>query len=124
METVPLTELVPALSALDGAVRAAAPERPSPGRLVRVEVPAPPVCPLEWLAAQSGVTRYYWRDRAGLFENAGLGEADVASPADGPETPSELFAHLREIPPGRIDARLREVIDQCALRDVVSKDIG
>ncbi len=106
METVPLTELVPALSALDGAVRAAAPERPSPGRLVRVEVPAPPVCPLEWLAAQSGVTRYYWRDRAGLFENAGLGEADVASPADGPETPSKLFAHLRRhLPEGPGEGR-------------------
>ena len=67
MDTVPLTELASALSALDGAVRAAAPERSSAGRLVRVEVPGPPVCPLEWLAAQSGVTRYYWRDGAGRF---------------------------------------------------------
>ncbi|MBK6879603.1 MAG: ABC transporter ATP-binding protein [Elusimicrobia bacterium] len=47
-----------------------------------------------------------------LYESLGVWEA------------LELFAHLREIPPGRIDARLREVIDQCALRDVVSKDIG
>jgi ABC-2 type transport system ATP-binding protein len=47
-----------------------------------------------------------------LYESLGVWEA------------LELFARLREIPAGRVDARLREVIDMCALRDVVAKDIG
>ena len=47
-----------------------------------------------------------------LYESLGVWEA------------LELFARLREIPAGRIDGRLRTVVDQCALRDVIAKDIG
>lgn len=47
-----------------------------------------------------------------LYESLGVWEA------------LELFARLRQIPNDRIDGRLRAVVDHCALRDVVSKDIG
>jgi len=47
-----------------------------------------------------------------LYESLGVWEA------------LELFARLREIPMDRIDGRLRAVVDQCALRDVIAKDIG
>lgn len=35
-----------------------------------------------------------------------------------------FFARLRDIPEDRIENRIREVVDQCALRDVMAKDIG
>jgi len=44
-------------------------------RLVRVEVEVPPVQPLDWLSAQEGAPRYYWRDREGRFEMAGISGA-------------------------------------------------
>ena len=46
-------------------------------RLVRLEVKVPPVQSLDWLSAQEGAPRYYWRDREGRFEMAGLGDAHV-----------------------------------------------
>lgn len=47
-----------------------------------------------------------------LYESLGVWEA------------LELFSRLREIPGDLVDRRLRTVVDQCALRDVISKDIG
>ena len=46
-------------------------------RLVRLEVEVPPVQLLDWLSAQKGAPRYYWCDREGRFEMAGLGDAHV-----------------------------------------------
>ncbi len=46
----------------------------------RHEVDAPPQNLLSWLARQHNHPRYYWRDRNGAFEAAGVGEADVVLP--------------------------------------------
>jgi menaquinone-specific isochorismate synthase len=63
-------------------------------RLCRMEVEIPDTAPLDWLHAQPEFTQYYWADREGDFEMAGVGEADVLSPSDGTDT-AALFRHIR-----------------------------
>lgn len=63
-------------------------------RLIRVEAALPDTAPLDWLRAQTGVTQYYWADRDGDFEMAGVGEADVLAPFNGTDTAS-LCRHIR-----------------------------
>lgn len=66
-----------------------------PGRLIRFEVPLAAAEPLAWLGAQAGLTQYYWSDREGEFEMAGVGEADIVSPQSGSDGPEEAFARIR-----------------------------
>lgn len=48
--------------------------------LLRVEVPVTEMEPLLWLAAQPSTTQYFWSDREGHIEMAGIGEAEVLMP--------------------------------------------
>ncbi len=70
------------------------PPEDSGPRLVRFETPIAGPNPLDWLQAQPDQTRYYWSDRGGDFEMAGIGEADVLVPL-GEVDISKLFAHMR-----------------------------
>lgn len=63
--------------------------------LVRAEAPMEPAIVLDWLRAQRGTTRYYWADREGDFEMAGVGEADVLVPLNTTDT-ARLFRHIRQ----------------------------
>ncbi len=65
------------------------------GVMLRVEAELPPLDPLAWLAAQRDVTQYYWRDRDGAFEMAGVGEADVLSPSRVPPEPHAVLDEIR-----------------------------
>ncbi|MCF6284167.1 MAG: isochorismate synthase [Candidatus Hydrogenedentes bacterium] len=65
-----------------------------PGALVRAESPVTNATPLAWLQAQSGRTHYYWANRDGDFEMAGIGEADVLVP-DGHVDTTALFSLMR-----------------------------
>lgn len=65
------------------------------GVMTRVEAELPPLDLLPWLAAQRGVTQYYWRDRDGAFEMAGIGEADVLSPIRIPPEPHAVLDEIR-----------------------------
>ncbi len=49
-------------------------------QLLRVEVPVAGMEPLLWLAAQPSATQYFWSDREGHIEMAGIGEAEVLMP--------------------------------------------
>jgi len=64
------------------------------GALVRVEARMDGLQPLNWLHAQRGTTHYYWGDRDGDFEMAGIGEADILVPEDGISL-TGVFAHMR-----------------------------
>ena len=64
-------------------------------RLLRIEARIPDTPPLDWLRAQAGFTRYFWSDRAGEFEMAGVGEADVLVPSEKTDIEA-LFRHIRE----------------------------
>jgi len=68
----------------------AAPDRRG---LLRLAVPAPAVDLPRWLAANPGTPRFYWSERGGGFEWAGIGAADtlVADPSGG--SPAAL-AHI------------------------------
>lgn len=101
---------LPRLAALiTGALEAMAVNPPAGPRFVRVETPIVTLPPLEWLAAQPDFTQYYWSDREGALEMAGVGEAAVMEPgADeaGTADLSGLFARLRApIPAGRYAVR-------------------
>lgn len=63
-------------------------------RLLRIEARIPETSPLDWLRAQPGFTQYFWSDRAGEFEMAGAGEADVLAPS-GKTDLEALFAHIQ-----------------------------
>lgn len=65
-------------------------------RLARVEVPVGELEPLPWLLAQHATARYFWSDRAGAFEMAGVGDADVLLPA-GPQDVRLLFEQARSL---------------------------
>lgn len=106
MSGLPTNELAASVPALKKAVGAAARRTHAPDRLIRVDVPAAPVSAPDWLAAQSGVTRYYWSDRHGTFEMAGIDAADAVSPANGPEAWPDIFTLLRRrLPSGHGPAR-------------------
>ncbi|NLF56933.1 MAG: isochorismate synthase [Candidatus Hydrogenedens sp.] len=106
MTSLPTQELTAAVLALKKSVAAAAAQPHPPGRLIRAAAPAAPVSPPDWLAAQSGSTQYYWSDRHGAFEMAGIGEGDAVSPANGPEGWPALFTLLRDrLPAGQSPAR-------------------
>lgn len=67
------------------------------GLLLRIETEAPVLSGLSWLASLSESSRYYWRDRRGVIEMAGVGEADVLDSRDGApmeEVLRQLTAHL------------------------------
>ena len=71
-------------------------QAPAPGRVIRLESEVlPSLDPLAWLAAQRGITQYYWRDRDGDFEMAGVGEADVLSPSRVPPEPHAVLDEIR-----------------------------
>ncbi len=54
------------------------------GGLVRIAVPAPAVDLPRWLAANPGTPRFFWSERGGRFEWAGIGVADsITAAADG-----------------------------------------
>lgn len=53
---------------------------PAAEGVLRCEVAAPDMALIDWLARQRNCPRYYWRDRHGHFEMAGVGEADVVVP--------------------------------------------
>ncbi|HSW39637.1 MAG TPA: isochorismate synthase, partial [Acidobacteriota bacterium] len=61
------------------------------GGLLRCEVEIDRLDALEWLSAQRGDTKVYWRDRNGDFETAGIGIADAAVSA-----PPEKFAGIAD----------------------------
>lgn len=91
--TPPAEQIVDALAQQMRAWCAHPPRETGPG-LVRFETPLAGVSPLEWLQAQTAETRYYWADRGGAFEMAGVGEADVLVPT-GEASLEKLFAHMR-----------------------------
>ncbi|MBI1319293.1 MAG: isochorismate synthase [Candidatus Hydrogenedens sp.] len=62
--------------------------------LERIEVPVTDLKPLRWLLSQRQSARYYWSDRAGQFEMAGAGDADVLIPS-GPQDLRALFELAR-----------------------------
>jgi menaquinone-specific isochorismate synthase len=66
-----------------------------PGVMTRLELDLPPLDLLAWLAAQRDTTQYYWRDRDGSFEMAGVGEADVLSPSRIPPEPHAVLDEIR-----------------------------
>lgn len=68
----------------------AAPERSGPFRLA---VPSPAVDLPRWLAANPGTPRFYWSEREGGFERAGVGAADEFVADTGGGSPSPL-AHV------------------------------
>src|SRR5512140_3610241 len=81
--------------------------RAAPGRrgLIRCAVPAPAVDLPRWLAANPGTPRFYWSERGGAFEWAGIGVADalVATPDDGAVAPLTRLA--ARLPPGAGELR-------------------
>ena len=65
--------------------------------LIRIEVPAPAVNLPRWLAANPGTPRFYWSERGGRFEWAGIGVADaLVANADGgaPSPLAQIAARL------------------------------
>ena len=73
------------------------------GPMLRVEVTAPAVDPLSWLAAQGSAPRIYWSDRDQARSMAGVGVADRLTL--GPDlSPADLMARvagrLEGAPPG------------------------
>ena len=64
--------------------------------MTRIEVAFPPVEPLAWLSSQHvSCGRYYWRDRAGYFEMAGISESDIVAAEDAHTPPGMLIKRLR-----------------------------
>lgn len=74
-------------------------------RLVRMEIEAPSLCPLEWLAAQRDVPRYYWCDRDRQTEMAGAGEAHVIASEGTADIHAVFETVQRYLPPDNPDAR-------------------
>jgi menaquinone-specific isochorismate synthase len=66
--------------------------RAAPARsgLFRLAVPAPAVDLPRWLAANPGTPRFYWSERGGAFEWAGVGVADALATDAGAGDPSPL----------------------------------
>ena len=65
------------------------------GAILRFSVPVTGLRPLPWLRRQrGGATQYYWRERNGDFEMAGVGEADILTPT-GPTDLGALFTYMR-----------------------------
>jgi menaquinone-specific isochorismate synthase len=64
--------------------------------LVRIAVPAPAVDLPRWLAANPGTPRFYWSERGGGFEWAGIGVADalVAQPGAGASPLAQVASRL------------------------------
>jgi menaquinone-specific isochorismate synthase len=72
------------------------------GKILRVEVPAPGLEPLSWLARQTSDVKIYWADRSGKLEIAGVGElAAIAGdvPIDYPIFFQQLRQHLSPLFP-------------------------
>ena len=62
------------------------------GQIVRVEVACPPLDGLHWLTFQAHPEKWYWGDRGGAWNVAGIGSADLVT---GPEPHPQLFAQLQ-----------------------------
>ena len=60
----------------------------------RVEMDCGERRPLDWLISQPVGSRYYWTDRDGQFEMAGIGECDVVEP-DGPCSIQQTLRGIR-----------------------------
>ena len=81
-ETAPQSRYATAMArAVEGACRSAGAEA---ALVLRVEIPAPTLYPLAWLAAQAEQKRGYWADRDGEREVALVGEADEIKGATAP----------------------------------------
>jgi menaquinone-specific isochorismate synthase len=65
------------------------------GKILRIEVPIPPVDPLSWLAQQQSDVKTYWADRQGRFTMAGIGTIDTIA-SDLPISYSHIFDRLRQ----------------------------
>ncbi|MHB8835661.1 MAG: isochorismate synthase [Candidatus Methylomirabilia bacterium] len=81
--------------------------RAAPGRrgLFRLAVPSPAVDLPRWLAANPGTPRFYWSERGGGFEWAGIGVADaLVQDADG-GTPAPLTQVAARLAPDAGDLR-------------------
>lgn len=77
---------------------------PNSERLLRVEEKIPPIDLLRWLDAQKNVSRYYWRNRDGKIEMAGIGEAlEIAS--EGAMDIHVTFEEIRRRLPDLSNAR-------------------
>jgi len=62
--------------------------------IVRISFRIEDTNPVDWLRAQRNTTQYYWSERAGNFEMAGIGEADVVVPKPA-RTLESLFERMR-----------------------------
>lgn len=62
--------------------------------IIRLAFRIEDISPIEWLRAQRNTTQYYWSERAGNFEMAGIGEADVVVPKPA-RTLEKLFERMR-----------------------------
>ncbi len=81
--------------------------RASPGRsgLFRFAVPAPAVDLPRWLAANPGTPRFYWSERGGGFEWAGIGVADALVADSGGSSPTPLAQIAARLSPDAGDVR-------------------
>ncbi len=84
-----------AVVAMAGRLARAAANAAKGGEMVRrVECRIEDASPIDWLRAQRETTQYYWSERAGNFEMAGVGESDVVTPRTG-RTLQGLFKRMR-----------------------------
>ena len=81
--------------------------RASPGRrgLVRLAVPAPAVDLPRWLAANPGNPRFFWSERGGGFEWAGIGVADELLADSESGSPAPLTQVASRLAPDAGDLR-------------------
>lgn len=98
-------ELGPAKERLGRALEAHFGSRDRRPGLTRVAVAAPETDLPRWLAANAGLPRFYWSERGGRFEMAGVGEADVVAAAPSTRSRDPLAAIEERLPPGAGDLR-------------------
>jgi menaquinone-specific isochorismate synthase len=70
------------------------------GGPVRIAVPSPPVDLPRWLAANPGAPRFYWAERGGRFEWAGVGVADELVAGAAGSGPAPLAQIASRLSPG------------------------
>jgi len=73
--------------------------------LLRLAVPAPAVDLPRWLAANPGTPRFYWSERGGNFEWAGIGVADTLDADSGGGSPALLTQVASRLAPEAGDLR-------------------
>ncbi len=86
-----MSELGLAKERLGGALQEYLRTAPGGRGFVRLAVPAPAVDLPRWLAANPGTPRFYWSERGGAFEWAGVGVADeLVADAEGGDAAAPL----------------------------------